>query len=68
MTLQEQALVQKAVDETIHYSDKALLALESSFLETAGTARPHVPANEPYAAKVAEYMEQMGYGYDYKIK
>jgi len=68
LTLQEQALVQKAVDETIHYSDKALLALESSFLETAGTARPHVPANEPYAAKVAEYMEQMGYGYDYKIK
>lgn len=65
LTVQEQTLVQNAVDETIHYANEALLALEASFLEAMDSTWTPSPVNEPYATEVVEYIEQMGFDIEF---
>ncbi|MBN2859728.1 MAG: TRAP transporter substrate-binding protein DctP [Sphaerochaetaceae bacterium] len=64
LSVQEQNLIQKAVNETLHYANEALLALESSFLTTMDSTWMPAPVNEQYDARVVEYIEQMGFDKD----
>ena len=61
LTAEERNLVQKAIDETIHYADKALLALDPSFPEPREVKHGRSDGNEPLQSKITEYIDQLGF-------